>query len=156
PLLRTLALNPLMRGRRAGELRADLTRVTVQAREAGMGSEAAQGLYLRAVIEFDEGDFRGAYRSSVDGAMQRMPSDPREAAERIGGIAKCLVMIEKDVDRADELLNHARDMVGPGSSGLLEYAWAEGVMAAYRGQESAARLALERARDLARARGLRW
>jgi DNA-binding SARP family transcriptional activator len=155
-LLRLQAMNPLLRGRRAREIEAALTRATTEALAAGLNAEARTGLYMRSVIEFDEGNFAAAYRTTLQAALAVRGADPVTAAVQIGALAKCLVLIEKDLPQAAAMIDEARGLAGPSGDDQLELVYATGVLAHYRGETERAITSLERALVLAGRRSIQW
>jgi DNA-binding SARP family transcriptional activator len=155
-LLRAQAMNPLLRGRRGREIEAALTRATAEAIAAGLDDQVSTGLYARSVIEFDTGNFAAAYRSSLEAARAVRSSDPLTAATQFGALAKCLVLIEKDVPQAAAMIQEAKELAGARAEDQLELTYAVGVFEHYRGETARAVAYLERALVLARRRGTQW
>lgn len=155
-LLRAQAMNPLLRGRRGREIEAALTRATTEAIAAGLDEQVRTGLYMRSVIEFDEGNFAAAYRTSLQGAEAARSSDPLTAALQFGALAKCLVLIEKDVPQAAAMIQEAHELAGARGADQLELMYATGVLEHYRGETELAVTCLERALSLAQRREVQW
>jgi DNA-binding SARP family transcriptional activator len=155
-LLRLQAMNPLLRGRRGREIEGALTRATTEALAAGLNTEARTGLYMRSVIEFDEGNFAAAYRTTLQAAQAVRGADPLTAAVQIGALAKCLVLIEKDLPQAAAMIDQARELAGPSGDDQLELVYATGILAHYRGETERASTSLERALVLAGRRSIQW
>ncbi len=155
-LLGAQARNPLLRGRRGREIHAALTRATAEAVAAGLDEQVRTGLYMRSLIEFDEGNFAAAYRSSLQGAQAARSSDPLTAANQFGALAKCLVIIEKDVPQAAAMIAEAQALAGAQSQEHYELTYAIGVLAHHCGQAARAIECLERALALAQRRAVQW
>jgi hypothetical protein len=149
-------MNPLLRGRRAREIEAALTRATTEALAAGLNAEARTGLYMRSVIEFDEGNFAAAYRTTLQAARAVRGADPVTAAMQYGALAKCLVLIEKDLPQAEAMIDEARELAGPSGDDQLELVYATGVLDHYRGETERAIASLQRALVLAERRSIQW
>jgi hypothetical protein len=155
-LLRAQAMNPLLRGRRGREIHAALTRATAEAVAAGLDEQVRTGLYVRSIIEFDEGNFAAAYRTSLQGAQAARSSDPFTAAAQFGALAKCLVIIEKDVAQAAGMIAEAQSLAGAHGPEPYELTYAIGVLAHHCGQTARAIECLERALTLAQRRTVQW
>jgi DNA-binding SARP family transcriptional activator len=155
-LLRLQAMNPLLRGRRGREIEAALTRATTEALAAGLNAEARTGLYMRSVIEFDEGNFAAAYRTTLQAARAVRAADPVTAAIQYGALAKCLVLIEKDLPQAAAMIDQAHELAGPSRDDQMELVYATGVLDHYRGETERAMVSLERALVLAERRAIQW
>jgi DNA-binding SARP family transcriptional activator len=155
-LLRLQVMNPLLRGRRAREIEAALTRATTEALAAGLNAEARTGLYMRSVIEFDEGNFAAAYRTTLQAARAVRAADPVTAAAQYGALAKCLVLIEKDLPQAAAMIDQARELAGPSGEDQMELVYAMGVLDHYRGETERAIASLERALVLTERRAIQW
>jgi hypothetical protein len=155
-LLRLQAMNPLLRGRRGRDIEAALTRATTEALAAGLNAEARTGLYMRSVIEFDEGNFAAAYRTTLQATQAVRAADPVTAAVQFGALAKCLVLIEKDLPQAAAMIDQARELAGPSGEDQLELVYATGILDHYRGETERAIVTLERALVLAERRAIQW
>jgi DNA-binding SARP family transcriptional activator len=149
-------LNPLIRSRRGREVASALSRVIVEARDAGLEADAALGLYARSVIEYNEGQLADAYATTVEAAGSRRNVDPVAAAEHLGNLAKCLLSVEKDAWRAEELVSEALALAGNAADDALQVTWARGMLQDFRGDADGAIAALERTVTLARRQGRRW
>lgn len=155
-LLGRLAVNPARRGPRSRAIKAALSRAVHEAREAGLESEAAIGLYARSVIEYDEGKLGAAYETTVEAAVQRRAADPTAAAQQMGSMAKCLIYIEKDVARAESMIIEGEVLAGARRDEIEPLVAAAAMLRQYRGETEPARELWQRALAVARSRDDRW
>lgn len=155
-LLGRLAVNPSRRGPRSRSVGAALSRAVHEAREAGLESEAAIGLYARSVIEFDEGRLLAAYETTVEASVQRRAADPTAAAQQMGAMAKCLIYVEKDVARAESMINEGEALAGARRDEIEPLLAASAMLRQYRGETEPARELWRRALAVARSHDDRW
>ncbi|HET6146205.1 MAG TPA: AAA family ATPase [Polyangia bacterium] len=155
-LLGRLAVNPHCRGLRGREVAAALSRAVLEAREAGLEPDAAVGLYARSLIEYSEGRLGAAYETTVEAAVQRRASDPSAAAEHMSSMAKCLIYIEKDVDRAETMIAEAQGLAGAHGQEIQSLLAASGMMRHFLGESGPALDRWRLALALARRREDRW
>jgi len=79
-LLGQQVTNPLARARRGLEIGSHLSRVIVEARDAGLDADVALGLYARSILEYSAGNLAAAYESTLEASTRRRNVDPLESA----------------------------------------------------------------------------
>ena len=131
------------RGR--ASLEADLSRAIVEAQAAGLHAEAAQGFRARAVLYYTGENFDGARESSMRAAEETRRSDPATLGRELATTARCLMLLENEVPRAEGLIGEARTLLGAEADRLPGVAWAAGLLARFTGDRPAATQAFEAA-----------
>jgi DNA-binding SARP family transcriptional activator len=158
-LLGKQVMNPLARSRRGREIAAELSRAILEASDAGLDADVALGLYARSVIEYHEGHLAAAYQSTVQAAAGRRAVQPIAAAEHVGSLAHCLLILEKDIPRAEELLREAQAAAGAvedGEGDGLHVTFATSLLRQFTGDTDGALASFARAIALAARQGRRW
>jgi DNA-binding SARP family transcriptional activator len=131
------------RGR--ASLEADLSRAIMDAQAAGLHAEAGRGFRARAVLHYTGENFDGARESSMSAAEETRRSDPATLGRELAVTARCLMLLENEVPRAEGLIGEARALLGAGADGLPSVAWAAGLLARFTGDRGAAARAFETA-----------
>jgi DNA-binding SARP family transcriptional activator len=132
-----------------GEVDRAVSRLIVEAKDAGLHDEAARGFDLLATLQRETGDFDGARSSSLNAAEAGRAADPVSAAAHLCVSARCLALIEREMDRADQMLHEARALAGERIVESITYNWGLGLLRRYRGDPDGARELLVRAFTLA-------
>jgi DNA-binding SARP family transcriptional activator len=133
--------------RRRPQLPGELTRLVMEAQDAGLAAEASRGFFVLSLIQFVGENFDAAKNSILRALDAARATDPLTAARSLADSARCLLMLERDVPRAEALIAEARAVLGPAADHLANLAWARGLMGRFCGQEAPAREAFDQALD---------
>jgi tetratricopeptide (TPR) repeat protein len=109
-----------------------------------------------SLVQYEIGKLDSAMTSSLQSIKAKEAVAPRTQAESLAFAARCLTMIERDMPRAEQLLDQAVEVSGPEGESLLELQWASGMFRRFVGDEARALESLERALQLARQAQNRW
>jgi len=144
---------------RTEELYRELTRVVLEAQDAGLDTDVARGFHTMSLLQRDSGDFLGARESTLRAAEAVRTADPLIQARQLSSSARCLGLLEREMDRAEAMLGEAeRIMMSAGAPPLgdLAYQWGRAMLALYVGDEAEGLAHLERTLVLARREQDRW
>jgi DNA-binding SARP family transcriptional activator len=134
---------------RARDLESQLSRLTVEACDAGMNAEVSVAYETLALLYWWTGDFAGAHASTAKSAAAGRASDPATAARVLAASARCLAHLEREPAHALALLAEARDLAERAAIELVDIPWALGLLRWSAGDWDAAVPLLERAHALA-------
>lgn len=127
-----------------------------QAERAGMAEQAAEGLRALSVLQFDKGDSGAARDATLRAAEQTRDADPLAHALQLGHTARCLAMIDREMDRAYALFCEAEDLARRADAQVVSVEWARGMFCWFRGEHGDALASLRRALALVRLAEDRW
>ena len=99
----------------------------------GTPQQKAHALYLQSVTQYDHGQADHAERALVAAADEGRLADPETAARQIANSARCLLHIERDVEKARSLLHEARETLRSMDLEDVELSWAEALLARWDG-----------------------
>jgi len=117
--------------RREGDARAleaAISRATVESQSAGLTAAVQLGFELLSYLYFRVEDFRRAEDSTLRSVEAARAADPTTAARVIATTSRCLVLIERDVRRAEALAGEARAIEDAHHLALPEVRWALGLV----------------------------
>jgi DNA-binding SARP family transcriptional activator len=143
--------------KRSHELEAELRRVARLAEETGMHAEAARCYYLVSFVHNERGDLGRAGAVSLQAAEAGRAADVATRQQQLANTGRCLALIERDVERADDFLREAESLgqaCGPRTR--LEMIFGEGLVRAFNGCDAEAVALLEKAARLAAAESDHW
>jgi predicted ATPase/DNA-binding SARP family transcriptional activator len=136
--------------RRSHELESELSRVALAAQARGMHAENARSYYLMSFVHNERGDFTRAGARSLQAAEAGRSADLETRQHQLANTARCLVMMERDVARAEEFMTEAQALGQNASERtLFEMMLAMGFFHAFKGEDEQATTILERAAELA-------
>jgi DNA-binding SARP family transcriptional activator len=141
--------------RRYPQVERELSEVIEACEQAGLVQELGRGYYLRSVIGFHREDWNSAYDAIIRSAEVRSRADTATRAQAVAETARCLIMIEKEIPRARDLIAEARALLA-GAPPVFSLQWATALLARYAGDADQAEQGLRRTLVLAREEGLRW
>jgi tetratricopeptide (TPR) repeat protein len=141
---------------RAPRIQTELSRAVLEAVDAGLAVEAAAGFHALSVLQFDSGDLGAAHQSTLRAVSVVGEAVPSKRADQLGGTARCLAMLERDLDDASAMYLEARAIADRARMTTIAIECAGGYLAAHAGQVVEARAMFERGLELARAREDRW
>ena len=140
---------------RAREIDLDLLRVLTAAEEADLHKDAVRGYYLRSVVQFRSEDAGGAAETSWRAVTAGRSADALTAARSQAEAGRCLVLIEREIAKAKELLEGANAIL-LGDQGDLMLTWGLGLLKRYTGEPEEASRGLHHAAVLARRIDSHW
>jgi DNA-binding SARP family transcriptional activator/tetratricopeptide (TPR) repeat protein len=129
-----------------------IAEATELARRAGLAKTAALGAHLLAILYEETNNYGGAADATRQSAEISRSADPATAALSMAMSARCLLLLQRDVSRAEDLLAQAQAIGLPSP----ELSLALGFLHAHQGRAVEAVPHLERAWELAAARGDHW
>jgi tetratricopeptide (TPR) repeat protein len=129
-----------------------IAEATELARRAGLAKAAALGAHLLAILYEETNNYSDAADATKQSAEISRDADPATAAVAMATAARCLLLLQRDVARAEELLLQAQAIGLPSH----ELSLALGYLHAHQGRAAEAVPHLERAWELAAARGDHW
>src|SRR5262249_51386817 len=137
-----------LRGRRARPLESDLMRVAAQAQAAGLSETEARAHRFLSLLHYHVGDFAGAEESSLLHAEAGRGGAGAEAAVELAASARCFALLERDVARAEALIEEASELFGRDVP-VLDVFWTRGLLRQFKGDTQNAATDLARAASLA-------
>ena len=144
---------------RKEELSGELAHVLLEAQDAGLDGEVSRGFHMMSVLQRDAGDLQGARESTLRAAEAGRAADPLTLARQLSASARCLGLLEREMDRAEAMLVEAGQILtalGTPSGGDLSYEWGCAILALYAGDEAEGLARLERTLAAARRDKDRW
>lgn len=145
-----LFLHPGMPGHRPDALENDVRRLTEQARASADYEDARAGYQLLATLHYQRGDFDTAREYTLEVEAAGREADPATAARALGDTASCLALLERDLDRADELAQRAERLARRAGVEVLEIPLALGLLQQHHGQLAEAGRSFRTALDIIR------
>jgi DNA-binding SARP family transcriptional activator/predicted ATPase len=140
---------------RAREVEMELLRVLTAAEEAGLHADVVRGYYLRSVVQFRSENTRGAAENMFRAIRVGQSVDAITEARTKAEAGRCLVLLERDIGKAKELLEGAQALLPDGSDELM-LTWGMGLLKRYLGEPEEAGQRLEHAARLARRIESHW
>jgi hypothetical protein len=140
---------------RARDLDLELLRATAAAEEAGLHADAARGYYLRSVLQFRGERSGAAMETSWRGALVGRAADARTAARSQAEAGRCLVLLEREIPKAKDLLEGAHAVLLNDEDDLM-LNWGLGLLKRYAGEPEEAVRRLDVAAALARRIESHW
>ena len=123
---------------------------------AKTAQQKTYALHLRSQMHWTQGHGESAATDIVAAADASRLADPETTALQIANSARCLLHVERDVDKARRLLEEARRAQDGKDLRDVELAWAEALMARWDGDLGSAAKHLYRAIELAKEAGSHW
>lgn len=149
-LLRLFVHAEAARGRER-ETEAEISRVVSAAQGAGLAGAAHVGLHALSYLHWRDGDFARAASESLRSAEAARAADPVTTAHALADTARCLAHLERDLPRAESLLDEAEAIAVSLAIELVDVPWARGLLRQYSGECEEAVLHFNRALEIARA-----
>jgi tetratricopeptide (TPR) repeat protein len=140
---------------RAREIEVELLRVLTAAEEAGLHTDVVRGYYLRSVVQFRTENVRGAAEDMFRAIRVGQSVDAVTEARTKAEAGRCLVLLERDIDKAKELLEGAEALL-PDATDELMLTWGMGLLKRYLGEPAEAEQRLVHAARLARRIESHW
>jgi DNA-binding SARP family transcriptional activator len=136
-------------------LEALISSLAEQARALGLAVIEARAWFLLSVLAFRAGDSRSAFESTLARIEATRHASPLEHGTELAGAARCFLLLEKNVDVAEQFVTRARALLGERCE-QLDVIWSQGLLARVRGDLDAAAERIGRALFLARRQQLHW
>jgi len=133
--------------RRVADLEASLSRAIVEAQEVGLHSEAARGFHARSILNFTDQNFERAREASLRAIEEVGGTGPDVRGRQLADSARCFLLLEREVPRAQALIGEARTLLGADAARVVNVAWAVGLINRYVGDRATAAQALAEAVD---------
>jgi tetratricopeptide (TPR) repeat protein len=140
---------------RAREIETELLRALTAAEEAGLHRDAVRGYYLRSVVQFRSENASGAAETSWRAVTAGRSADAMTAARSQAETGRCLVLIEREIGKAKELLEGAHAVLLNDQNDLM-LTWGLGLLKRYTGEPEEATRRLQKAAVLARRIDSHW
>ena len=140
---------------RTRDIDLELLRATAAAEEAGLHADAARGYYLRSVLQFRGERSEAAVETSWRGALVGRSADALTAASSQAEAGRCLVLLEREIPKAKDLLEGAHAVLLNDEDDLM-LNWGLGLLKRYAGEPQEAARRLEVAAALARRIESHW
>ncbi len=86
------------------ELEAEVSRLTLEAQDAGLHALVQTGFYLNSFLHYHGGDFALAHEATLRAAEAGRAADPATAARALANTGRCLILLQRDLPRAEALL----------------------------------------------------
>ena len=140
----------------ARNLETEISRVTLEAQDAGLAADVATGFYLLSFRHHVDGDYAAAHADTLRAAEAGRSGDAATAARALGTTGRCLALIEREIPRAEALLLEARALAEEPCVTLKDIPWGLGLVRAFVGDYDAAVRHLESAVALAQTEQDHW
>jgi DNA-binding SARP family transcriptional activator/energy-coupling factor transporter ATP-binding protein EcfA2 len=140
---------------RAREIEVELLRALTAAEEAGLHRDAVRGYYLRSVVQFRSENAGGAAETSWRAVTAGRSADAVTAARSQAEAGRCLVLLEREIGKAKELLEGAHAILLNDQDDLM-LTWGLGLLKRYTGEPEEATRRLHQAALLARRIDSHW
>jgi DNA-binding SARP family transcriptional activator/tetratricopeptide (TPR) repeat protein len=139
---------------RTGELE-ELRRLIGEAQELGLLAHVRMGFYLGSFIHYHGGEHALAHAATLHAEEAGRSADPSTEARALANTGRCLVLLQRDLPKAEAMLREARDRATAGAA-LLDVHWGLGLVRHFLGDHDAARSELLKALALARREADHW
>jgi tetratricopeptide (TPR) repeat protein len=154
-LLRVQVLAGL--GRRDSlEMFTRLTGLSRRAAAEGLTPTVRTARWLLSVVAEEAGEFDQARAHSLKAEEATREADPETRLKAVANTARCLLQLERDQDKAAELLDQARQLSEDLDQPVLDIPWGTGLLHLMNGQPNEARTALEQGVEMAAAQDNHW
>jgi predicted ATPase len=140
----------------ARSLDEDVSRLTIEAQDAGLAAEVATGYYLLSFRHHVDGNFAAAHDDTLRAAEAGRQEDSAVAARTLANSGRCLALIERDMPKARAMLTEAQQLAGSSCLAIVDISWGLGLVRAFDGAYDDAVRLLESAVMLARREQDHW
>ncbi|HEX7505124.1 MAG TPA: AAA family ATPase, partial [Polyangia bacterium] len=104
---------------RAREIDLELLRALTAAEEAGLHADAVRGYYLRSVLQFRSENAAGAAETSWRSVQAGRSGDALTAARSQAEAGRCLLLLEREIAKAKDMLEGAHAVLQDGQDDLM-------------------------------------
>lgn len=133
-----------------------IERLAEQALDHGSIEHARLGFHMVSTLRWEGGDWAGAEQHTRRAALVGRSGDPADQVLAMAETARCLAMLERDLDQAEALLLEADGLAGRAGVEPPAIACAQGMLRLHQGKLGEAADLLRHARALARRDGDRF
>lgn len=140
----------------ARDIDGEISRLTLEAQEAGLAAEVAAGFYLLSFRHHQDGNYAAAHDDTLRAAEAGRGQDAATAARALGNTGRCLALIEREIPRAESMLIEAQALAAKAGVELTDIPWGLGLVRAFAGDYDEAVRLLEAAVGLARREQDHW
>jgi hypothetical protein len=133
PLFRVLVFSRTCR-ETTPALAESISRAVIAAEGAGLAEQVQLGFHLLAMIHWRDEDVDRAVTSTLRSAEAARDVDPESAARALAATSRCLVMLERDMERAIALAHEASQLASQARVEPPEVAWALGMVRHFSGE----------------------
>lgn len=141
---------------RVREIEGELSRIALEAQEAGLFQVVQTGFYLTSFLHYYGGQHALAHEATLRAAEAGRSADPATTARAVANTGRCLWALQRDLPRATALLSEAAGRASEAGLEILDVHWGTGLACHYAGEHAQARAELERAIRIARREGEHW
>lgn len=138
------------------EVARRLEGLSERAIDYGCPEHARLGFHMLGHLRWEGGAWSDARRDMLRAEMVSRVADPAEQVVAMAEAARCLVLLERDLGKAESLVLEAGALLRRAGGRSDAVAAASGMLRLYEGQLDAAAVLLEEARELARNKGDRY
>jgi DNA-binding SARP family transcriptional activator/tetratricopeptide (TPR) repeat protein len=140
----------------ARNVEGEISHLTFEAQNAGLPAEAASGFHLLSFRHHQDGKYAAAHEDTLRAAEAGRQQDPAAVARTLGNTGRCLALIEREIPRAEALLNEAQGLAAAAGVEPVDIPWGLGLIRAFAGEYDEAVGLLESAVRLARRERDHW
>jgi predicted ATPase/tRNA A-37 threonylcarbamoyl transferase component Bud32 len=140
---------------RAREIELELLRALTEAEESGLHKDAMRGYYLRSVVQFRSENVGGAAETSWRAVTAGRSADALTAAHSQAKAGTCLVLLEREIGKAKDLLEGAQVVLLNEQEDLM-LNWGLGLLKRFMGEPEEATRLLRLSAALARRIDSHW
>ncbi|HXY05212.1 MAG TPA: AAA family ATPase [Burkholderiaceae bacterium] len=156
-LLRSLAMATMQPGQAIASRLAERLRDAIdEARSAGLHTAAVDGLYMLSWLHQMAGDTAGTRAATLDAAQASRAGDAFTRCSQLANTARCLLEVESDRTRAENLLAEAQAIAVELQRSFTELHWALALLHRWEGRWNDALASVTRALEHARRHEEHW
>jgi DNA-binding SARP family transcriptional activator/predicted ATPase len=144
-----------LRGPRARLLEPELTRAAAESRAVGLSEAEARAHRFLSLAQYQSGDYARAEESSIRQVEAGRAGSRMEAATELAASARCLALLEREIPRAEALIEEASAAFGPDAQ-VMDVFWTRGLLRHFSGETEQAIRDLTRAAEVAARAELNW
>jgi DNA-binding SARP family transcriptional activator len=130
-----------------------LSELTERALDLGLTQSARLGFQMLSFMRWETGSMAAAHDNIMQAERLSRSADPEERSIALSQAAKCLVLLERDLNLAESFLLEAGALVRRGIASPSALRFAEGKLMEHRGELEEAAEALRAAREIGREGG---
>ncbi|MCA1829206.1 MAG: AAA family ATPase [Myxococcales bacterium] len=135
----------------------DLSRVVLEAQQAGLGDVVAEGFHALSQAHYFRKDETAALQGSLRSAEAALSEpDPLVRARALAQAGRCLAQLEMQIDRAGKMLDDASAAAQAELAQVVDIPFGRALIATFLGEDDTARRHFEEVARAARASGDHW
>ena len=140
----------------ARNIEGEISQLTLEAQNAGLSAEVTAGFSLLSFRHHQDGKYAAAHEDTLRAAEAGRQQDAVTVAKALGNTGRCLALIEREIPRAEAMLNEAQALAATCGVELVDIPWGLGLIRAFAGEYDEAVRLLEAAVRLARREHDHW